>query len=146
MAHTKITPELKKKVIEYLKEPKSSQNKAVKKFGIGLGSVNRIVQESSGKSDLEHSKTKNANTARKAYAKAEREELIDKFLSKLSGMLDSPELKPGQMQGLAIALGTALDKRRLEEGSNGQGKAALLVLMEEIRKNAEASRASNPAK
>ncbi len=146
MAHKKVDEKLTKAVIDYLKEPKSSQGKAAKKFGIGIGTVNRIVAASAEKPPLERSKTKNASLARAEYGRERRRELLDKFLGKINTMLDSQELKPGGMQALAIALGTAIDKYRLEEGSSGQGKAALLVLMEEIKKNAEAARASSTTK
>lgn len=144
MTGTSKIPAEKIEAIKKYLEKGNAQNKTAKKFKVSDGLVNKIAKGMNGAPA--HSPPKKAIAARVAYAKEKREELIDKFLDKLNGMLDSSELKPGQMRGLAIALGTALDKRRLEEGSTGQGRAALMVLMEEIKKNAEATRASGPTK
>lgn len=138
MVRTTITDPLKKKVVRYLED--HSQYATAKKFKIGIATVNRIAhQDPTAKPIPKRSDTKNAVRVHMTYAKDRRVKLLDKFLGKLEGMLDDPELRPGQMTGLAVALGTIFDKYRLEEGSSGDGKAALLTLAEEIRKNAEAA-------
>jgi len=129
----------RKKIIRYLKS--HSQCATAKHFDISSSTVNGIANSGTvAKPFVKCSEPKNATLAHMAYAKERRKALIDKFLTRLEGMLDSPDLKPSQMQNMAIAMGTALDKYRLEEGTTGEGKAALLVLAEKIRENAEAAK------
>jgi hypothetical protein len=139
MGATKINDAKRKSIIRYLK--KHSQQATAKHFDISSSTVNGIANSGTvEKPFVPRSEPKNATVAHMAYAKERRKALIDKFLSKLEGMLDSPDLKPSQMQNMAIAMGTALDKYRLEEGTTGEGKAALLMLAEKIRTNAEAAK------
>jgi hypothetical protein len=139
MARKTIDPALKAKIIRYLKS--HSQNKTAEHFDISPSTVNKIANAGqTEKPFVPCSEPKKATDAHVAYAKERRKQLFDKFLMRLEEMLNSKELKPGQMQGLAIATGTILDKYRLEEGSSGEGKAALLVLAEQIAKNAEAAK------
>jgi transposase len=114
MAHKKISDKLKQEVIDYLKEPKASQGKAAKKFGIGVGTVNRISQEHPEGSRLEYSKTKNAVSAHKAYAKEDRLELLRKITKEVEDAIKAG-LSPNDLKNLTIAVGTLLDKYRLEE-------------------------------
>ena len=66
--------------------------------------------------DLLHQATKKAVEVQKTYGKIERCKLIDKFFLKLNEQLDNEDNNSNDMRNLSIALGTIIDKRRLEDG------------------------------
>ena len=127
MGAKKITPELKQDIIQYLKD--HSQYKAAKHFKISPSTVNGIAKENPEiKNQIECSGAKNqtaaATEAHKAYAKSERLAVLHKLMGKIEESLDSDELRPGNLRDLSIALGTTLDKYRLEEKEDPTGKDA----------------------
>lgn len=115
--------------IEKLRFTGLSQHKIAKKLKIAQSTVSEYLSsidhsktkkpKSAGeKSD--HSKTKKANQARIEYCSEKRIALIDKGMSHLEDML--PEIdKPSGMRDWFVALGTAIDKRRLEEPPQTSG-------------------------
>jgi hypothetical protein len=58
-----------------------------------------------------------ANVARKDYARAERRELLNQAFSVASEMLERGGLTTRELKELMTAVGIAIDKSRLEEGS-----------------------------
>lgn len=140
MARKTIDQQTRKKILRYLKS--HSQGETARKFDISTSTVNAISKEpATGKPFAERSvnrsEPKKATAAHVGYAKERRRLLLDKFLGRVDGFLEDPDLKVGQMQGLAIAIGTIIDKCRLEEGTTGEGKAALLVLANKIQQSVE---------
>lgn len=123
--------------IEKLRFTGLSQHKIAKKLKIAQSTVSEYLSsidhsktkkpKSAGeKSD--HSKTKKANQARIEYCSEKRIALIDKGMAHLEDML--PEIdKPSGMRDWFVALGTAIDKRRLEAPQT-VGKTKLDQLIE----------------
>jgi hypothetical protein len=60
-----------------------------------------------------------ANYARKVYAKEQRRELHDKFLSLTEAQLDQGQMTPREMKELAQAITIVAEKRRLEDDEAG---------------------------
>lgn len=113
MVH-KLDQKLEKEILEYLKD--HSQGATARKFKVGKATVNKIAKGSPTiKPVLERSDTKNATAARIAYARQDRLQVLHKLMRRVDMAIDDPELKPGNIKDLTIALGTLLDKYRLEE-------------------------------
>lgn len=132
--------------IEKLRFTGLSQRKIAKKLKIAQSTVSEYLSsadqsktkkpKSTGeKSD--HSKTKKANQARIEYCSEKRIALIDKGMARLEDML--PEIdKPSGMRDWFVALGTAIDKRRLEAPEKDGEEDALERLISAIEDHAEA--------
>lgn len=95
-------------------------NQIKKSYGVGSKTVYQVMDEAGiPRERREHSQTKNANIARKEYCSEKRISLIDAGMKKLEEML--PEIdKPSGMRDWFVALGTAIDKRRLEDPGKGE--------------------------
>ena len=141
MGATKINDITKKKIIRYLKS--HSQQSTAKHFDISSSTVNAIANAGTVKKSLPiRSEPKEATAAHKTYAKAERVAVLHKLMGKIETSLGSPEFKTSDLRPIAIALGTALDKFRLEEKESdefGKEKAEVNLLFEQMRKEAKKS-------
>jgi transposase-like protein len=113
------------------------QNKISKKYGVSDGLVNKIAKEIRGEAGPAHSPPKNAIAARKAYAKHDRLQVLHKLMGVIDRVLDSPELRPGNLRDISIALGTTLDKFRLEENEDEDGRSGIDDLMDAIKEEAK---------
>lgn len=114
MAHKTIDPDLKKKIIRYLKS--HSQYATAKKFKISPSTVNGIANDPQVKGTIrECSEPKRATVAHKAYAKEDRMRVLNKLMYRADMAIDLPELKTGNLKDLTIVVATLLDKYRLEE-------------------------------
>lgn len=107
-----LTDDEKKKIIGYLKEGKS-QNWVAKEVGRSADTVCRLAKAEGIQSDIRA--PKNANEARRDYALVERISLLNELFDHARAML--PKIKDAkELQALTIAIATAIDKRRLEDG------------------------------
>jgi len=118
MAHKTIDPALKKKIIRYLEE--HSQYSTAKKYSVSPSTVNAIANDPEVKKTIrikpeERSDTKRATAAHKVYAKADRQRVLNKLMGRVDLAIDDPELETRNLKDLTIAVGTLLDKYRLEE-------------------------------
>jgi len=104
----------KKDILHELSSGKS-QNSVARSFGHSPSTVNRIAKEAG----LEYSGPKNANSARRTYAKAARLELSDRLFEKIEGLIKLCD-DPRQLRELATVFGILVDKRLLEEGKATQ--------------------------
>jgi hypothetical protein len=83
-----------------------------------------------------------ANHARRVYAREQRRELLDKFLSLAEAMIDEGGMSPREVRELGQGIGAALEKRRLEddeagsitETRSGHPRPGAINLEEEFRK------------
>ena len=129
------------KKIKKLKDDGLSQHKIAKKLGIAQSTVSDYLKSIGVPSD--QSKTKNANAARREYCAEKRIALIDAGMKRLEEMLPTID-KPSGMRDWFVALGTAIDKRRLEsppEPPKGESDGFLEALdakTPEVWKDAEA--------
>ena len=128
MAHKTIDPALKKKIIRYLKS--HSQGLTAKKYSVSPSTVNKIANETpSIKASIDHSQTKIAVAAHKVYAKTDRMRVLNKFMGLVEKAM-SGEISTGDLKNISTALGTALDKYRLEEkdmDDSSRGEASDLL-------------------
>jgi hypothetical protein len=131
----------KAKIVRYLKN--HSQNETAAHFKISTSTVNGIANKNPTiKNKIERSGAKNKTAAatltHKIYAKADRVQVLHKLMGAIDLALNSPaELRPGNLRDLSIALGTTLDKYRLEESEDEEGRSGIDDLMDEIKKEAE---------
>lgn len=88
-----------------------SQNAVAKQFGRGCATVNRIAKANG----LEYSAPKNAIEARVDYCAAERLKLLNAGFDKALELLPHIDA-PQPLQQWTVAVGTLIDKRRLEDG------------------------------
>lgn len=102
------------RIIE-LHESGKSQREIADEIGKSQPTINNWIKDliKKGLIKTDQSRTKNANQARREYCAEKRLALIDAGMKKLEEML--PEIdKPSGMRDWFVALGTAIDKRRLE--------------------------------
>jgi hypothetical protein len=113
MAAKTIDPTLKKKIIRYLKN--HSQNETARHFKISPSTVNGIANADPTKKIVsEYSPPKHAIMAHRAYAKADRLQVLNKFMGLVDRAMDG-DISTADLRNISTALGTALDKFRLEE-------------------------------
>jgi hypothetical protein len=131
----------RKKIIRYLKT--HSQQATAKHFDISSSTVNGIANSGTVKKTLPiRSEPKEATEAHKTYAKADRLGVLHKLMQKIDTSLDSDEFKTSDLRPIAIALGTAIDKFRLEEKETdefGKEKAEVNAMFDMMRKGATGS-------
>ncbi len=107
-----IPEEERAKIIDAIKEGHGC-GEIARAFGRSKALVSGIAKEE-GVEFCKRSQTKNATAVRKAYLSEQRLSLVDEGLAKLEVIL--PNIKKAKdMRFWAIALGTLIDKRRLEE-------------------------------
>lgn len=103
------------KIIE-LHESGKSQREIADEIGKSQPTINNWIKDliKKGLIRTDQSRTKNANRARREYCAEKRLALIDAGMKKLEEMLPDID-KPSGMRDWFVALGTAIDKRRLED-------------------------------
>ena len=89
------------------------RNQIARETGVSAGSVTTIAREMGAAFD--QSATKKAVQARRTYAQAERLDLLNEGFETARAMLPRCE-RPHELFQWAVAVGTLIDKRRLEEG------------------------------
>ena len=108
----RITEEERDRIVAYLKEGKS-QGWIAREVGRSKDSVSRIAQESGIETDVR--RTKKATEAKQDYDQAERLKLLNEGFDKARELLgDIKQAK--DLQAWTVAMGTLVDKRRLEDG------------------------------
>ena len=113
MAHKTIDPAQETKIVRYLKS--HSQGATAKHFKISSSTVNRIAKEHPTLKPFGNcSEPKKATAAHKAYAKQDRLKLLNKITQEVENAIMAG-LSPNDLKNLTIAVGTLLDKYRLEE-------------------------------
>lgn len=107
-----ISNDERKDIIQAIKEGHGC-GEIARAFGRSKSTISDIAKEE-GLQFGERSRTKTATAVRKAYLSEQRLILVDDGLQKLEDLL--PGIKKAKdMRFWAIALGTLIDKRRLEE-------------------------------
>jgi hypothetical protein len=136
MGKSTINDAKRKSIIRYLK--KHSQNETARHFKVSPATVNGIANKNPLKKiESKYSAPINANIARKQYAKADRIQVLHKLMGVIDRTLDDPELRPSNLSSVSIALGTTIDKFRLEEKETdefGKEKAEVNQLFDLMRK------------
>ena len=136
-----LTPEEREKIVSLLKEGGLSQGAIARLVGRAQSTVSSVATQE-GLSAPRHRKPVRANYARKVYAKEQRRELHDKFLSLTESQLDQGQMTPREMKELAQAIAIVAEKRRLEddeagsitETRSGTPRAGTINLAEEFAK------------
>jgi hypothetical protein len=133
MGRKTITSELEKKIVRYLKD--HSQQATARHFKISPSTVNGIVAKRPAmKAIANHSAPKIAIAAHKEYAREDRIQVLHKLMRRVDLAIDDPELKPGGVRDLTVALGTLLDKYRLEEKDTDEtSRGEALDLLTKLR-------------
>ena len=126
------------KIIE-LHESGKSQREIADEIGKSQPTINNWIKDliKKGLIRTDQSRTKNANQARREYCAEKRIALIDAGMKKLEEMLPDID-KPSGMRDWFVALGTAIDKRRLEDPEKDREEDALEKLINAIDSHAEA--------
>lgn len=107
-----VTDEERSRIIVMLRDEKMSQNATAKAVGRGASTVSRIAKEEGIEA---YAKPKKAEKARLAYGEDRRLELIGKGFEKADTLLEVLQ-DAGEFQKWTVALGTLVDKARLESG------------------------------
>jgi predicted transcriptional regulator len=115
---TLLTPQERAKIVSLLKEGGLSQGAIARLMGRAQSTVSSVATQE-GLSSPRHKTPVQANHARRAYAKEQRRELLDKFLSLAEAMIDAGGMSPREVRELAQGIGTAVEKRRLEDDEAG---------------------------
>ncbi len=109
----KLTQEERERIIALLKEHGGNQTKVAKVSGRSQPTVRKIAREEGIVSI--NSALKKANEARVAYAEERRLELVGKGFDKAEELLGKIA-DAGELQKWTVAVGTLVDKARLETG------------------------------
>ncbi len=139
-----LSEKLRRQIENDLKN-KRPINQIKKAYGVGSKTVYKVRDDAGipPRECGEHSQTKNANAARREYCAEKRIALIDAGIKKLEEMLPTID-KPNGMKDWFVALGTAIDKRRLEsppeppKGESDGFLEALTAKTPEVWKDVEA--------
>ena len=113
-----LTPEERAKIVALLREGGQSQGAIARLVGRAQSTVSSLAAQE-GLSAPRHKTPVQANHARRHYAKEQRRELLDKFLSLAEAMIDAGGMSPREVRELAQGIGTAIEKRRLEDDEAG---------------------------
>jgi hypothetical protein len=129
-----IPPELREKVILQLKAgtPWKTTHLMYKDEGLTYSGVKRIAQEE-GVDALLASSHRRTAMCKNNYDAIDRIALESAALDRISRMITNAR-NARDMKDLMIALGIAIDKRRLEEGGKNQEKSAIISIFEEMAK------------
>ncbi len=107
-----LTDKERERIVAYLKEGKS-HNWIAGQVKRSQATVSAIASKN-GIKPVKHS-PKNANQARRDYAKAERLALLNLGFDKAEDLLKNIQ-EAKELQAWMIAVATAIDKRRVEDG------------------------------
>jgi IS30 family transposase len=106
-----------KVLIRKLLEDEQSHNSIAERVGRSQSTISEFAKRE-GYSTLPERTPRVANQARRAFAKAERLELINLQLEVGKGKLESGELSARDYKEVTTAIAIGIDKRRLEEGES----------------------------
>lgn len=111
-----MEPDERSRIVAQLREHDGNRNHVAKLCGRHASTVGRIANEEGIESKSRNiAATKKANEARKAYSEDRRLELIGKGFDKAGDLLERIE-DAQELQKWSVALGTLVDKARLETG------------------------------
>ncbi len=131
----KLSDEERQRIIDLLQEHGGNQNRVARLSNRHQSTVGRIAKAEGIESV--NAAPKKANAARRDYAQAERLELLNEGFDKAREILKTVT-EPKDLQSWMIAVATAIDKRRLEDGEatnrNENHNTAGLSLEDEFRK------------
>ena len=113
-----LTPEERAKIVSLLKEGGLSQGAIARLVGRAQSTVSSVAAQE-GLSAPRHKTPVQANHARRVYAREQRRELLDKFLSLAEAMVDAGGMSPREARELVQGIATAIEKRRLEDDEAG---------------------------
>jgi transposase-like protein len=113
-----LTPEERAKIVALLKEGGLSQGVIARMVGRAQSTISSIAAKE-GLSAPRHKTPVQANHARRVYAREQRRELLDKFLSLAEAMIDAGGMSPREARELVQGIGIAIEKRRLEDDEAG---------------------------
>jgi transposase-like protein len=113
-----LTPEERAKIVALLKEGGLSQGAIARMVGRAQSTISSIAAKE-GLSAPRHRTPIQANHARRVYAREQRRELLDKFLSLAEAMIDAGGMSPREARELVQGIGIAIEKRRLEDDEAG---------------------------
>src|SRR5215211_7432031 len=113
-----LTPEERAKIVSLLKEGGLSQGAIARLVGRAQSTVSSVAAQE-GLSAPRHKTPVQANHARRIYAREQRRELLDKFLSLAEAMIDAGGILPREARELVQGIATAIEKRRLEDDEAG---------------------------
>ena len=113
-----LTPEERARIVSLLKEGGLSQGAIARMVGRAQSTVSSIAARE-GLSAPRHKTPVQANHARRVYAREQRRELLDKFLSLAEAMIDAGRMSPREARELVQGIATAIEKRRLEDDEAG---------------------------
>lgn len=108
-----VDQEERSRIVSLLREHGGNQNKVARLCGRHQSTVRRIAKAEGIESV--NAAPKKANAARKDYAIAERLELLNEGFEKARDIL-STIAEAKDLQAWTVAMGTLVDKRRLEDG------------------------------
>jgi transposase-like protein len=113
-----LTPEERAKIVSLLKDGGLSQGAIARLVGRAQSTISAVAAQE-GLSAPRHRTPVQANHARRVYAREQRRELLDKFLSLTEAMIDAGGMSPREVRELGQGIGTAIEKRRLEDDEAG---------------------------
>ena len=113
-----LAPEERVKIVSLLKEGGLSQGAIARLVGRAQSTVSSVAAQE-GLSAPRHKTPVQANHARRVYAREQRRELLDKFLSLAEAMVDAGGMSPREARELVQGIATAIEKRRLEDDEAG---------------------------
>ena len=113
-----LTPEERAKIVSLLKEGGLSQGAIARLVGRAQSTVSSVAAQE-GLSAPRHKTPVQANHARRVYAREQRRELLDKFLSLAEARIDEGGMSPREARELVQGIATAIEKRRLEDDEAG---------------------------
>src|SRR5215204_161289 len=113
-----LTPEERAKIVSLLEEGGLSQGAIARLVGRAQSTVSSVAAQE-GLSAPRHKTPVQANHARRVYAREQRRHLLDKFLLLAEAMIDAGGMSPKEVRELGQGIGTAIEKRRLEDDEAG---------------------------
>lgn len=123
-----VSPKEREQIIEALKTGES-QNAVAKRFKRSPGTINNIAREAG----LVYTAPKNANEARRSYAREGRIRLIEKALNHAETILEDGQVTAKTLYTWSMALAVLLDKRRQEDNDTTRRRGSISALVEALR-------------
>jgi len=125
-------PEETKEAIRERVGAGQTHREVARALGISPGAVSKFAVDVI--SDRDRSRTENAAQARSLLAatqndfdQAARIALINKMAVRIAEALDEPQM-PRDLKDLAVAMGVAIDKRRLEDGESDGAPSTVIQI------------------